>query len=82
LIVIRQIIDINILNELNQKDQKDDETDDDHFHFSDVITISQKVIIMIIKNSLSNSVIYDFGCSQSLTYDKARFVEEITFASD
>jgi hypothetical protein len=66
LIVIRQIIDINILNELNQdqKDQKDDETDDDHFHFSDVITISQKVIIMIIKkNSLSNNVIYDFDCS-------------------
>ncbi len=88
LIVIKQIIDINILNELNvQKDQKDQtaetaETDDDHFHFSDMITISQKVIIMIIKNLLSNSVIYDFDCSQSLTYDKARFVEEIIFASD
>jgi hypothetical protein len=65
------------LNELNQdqKDQKDDETDDDHFHFSDVITVAQK-------NLLSNSVIYDFGCSQLLTYDKARFVEEIIFASD
>jgi hypothetical protein len=83
LIVIRQITDINILNDLNdQKDQKNDETDDGHFHFSDVTTVSQKVAIMTTKNPLSNSVIYDSGCSQSLTYDKARFVEEITSASD
>jgi uncharacterized protein YegL len=68
LMVIKHITDINILNELNQNDRKDDETDDDHFHFSDVITLSQNVV-MLNKNSLSNNVIYDFGCSQSLTYD-------------
>jgi hypothetical protein len=75
LTVIRQITDTHILNELNQKDQKDDETDDGHFHFSGVATVAQK-------NPLSNSVIYDSGCSQPLTYDKARFVGEITPASD
>jgi hypothetical protein len=75
LTVIKHITDINILNELNQKDQKNNETDDDHFHFSDVVTVAQK-------NLLSNSVIYDSDCSQFLTYDKARFVEEIISASD
>jgi hypothetical protein len=74
LTVIKQIIDINILNGFN--DQKDQTTEnDDHCHFSDVITVAQK-------NSLSNSVIYDSGCSQPLTYDKARSVEEITPASE
>jgi hypothetical protein len=75
LTAIKHITDTNILNELDQKDQKDQTTEDDvHFHFSDVATA--------IKNPLSNSVIYDSGCSQPLTYDKARFVEEITPASD
>jgi hypothetical protein len=78
LTVIRQIIDTNILNGLD--DQKDQtagtaKTDDGHFHFSGVATVAQK-------NPLSNSVIYDSGCSQPLTYDKARFVGEITPASD
>jgi hypothetical protein len=85
LTVIRQITNINILNDLNdQKDQTAEtaETDDGYFHFSGVTTVSQKVTIMIIKNSLSNSVIYDFDCSQSLTYNKARFVEEIIFPFD
>jgi hypothetical protein len=72
LIVIKHIIDTNILDGL--EDQKDDQTDDGHFHFSGVVTVT--------KNPLSNSVIYDSGCSQSLTYDKARFVGEITPASD
>jgi hypothetical protein len=84
LTAIRQIIDTNILDGLNdQKDQKDQTTEDDvHFHFSGVTTVSQKVAIMTTKNPLSNSVIYDSGCSQPLTYDKARFVGEITPASD
>jgi hypothetical protein len=77
LTVIRQITDINILDGLDQKDQTAEtvETDDYHFHFSGVT-------IMTTKNLLSNSVIYDFDCSQSLTYDKARFVGEIISASD
>jgi hypothetical protein len=75
LTAIRQITDTNILDGLDQKDQKDQTTEDDvHFHFSGVATAT--------KNPLSNSVIYDSGCSQSLTYDKARFVGEIISASD
>jgi hypothetical protein len=77
LTAIRQITDINILDGLDQKDQTAEtaETDDYHFHFSGVA-------IMTTKNPLSNSVIYDSGCSQPLTYDKARFVGEITPASE
>jgi hypothetical protein len=83
LTAIKHITNTNILDGLDQKDQKDDETDDGHFHFSGVATVSQKVAIMTIKkNPLSNSVIYDSGCSQPLTYDKARFVGEITPAFD
>jgi hypothetical protein len=46
------------------------------FRFGNVAMIS--ISAQKIKNSLSNSVIYDFGCNQSLTYDKVRFVGEIT----
>jgi hypothetical protein len=76
LTAIKHITDTNILDGLDQKDQTAEtaETDDYHFHFSGVATAT--------KNSLSNSVIYDSGCSQPLTYDKARFVGEITPASD
>jgi hypothetical protein len=80
LTAIKQITDTNILDGLDQ--DQSDETDDGHFHFSGVATVSQKVAIMTTKNPLSNSVIYDSGCSQPLTYDKARFVGEITPASD
>jgi thioredoxin reductase len=73
---IKHITDTNILNGLDQKDQTAEtaKTDDYHFHFSGVTTVT--------KNPLSNSVIYDSDCSQPLTYDKARFVEEITPASE
>jgi hypothetical protein len=77
--VIKVISDINILNELDEDDktaQKEDteiaELNEMTFKFGNVAISAKK-----IKNSLSNSVIYDFDCNQSLTYDKARFVGEI-----
>ncbi len=82
--IIKAIIDINILNEL-----KDDETTQKEnaetaelkemtFKFSNVTISATK-----IKNSLSNNVIYDFDCNQSLTYDKIRFInDKIIFASE
>jgi hypothetical protein len=83
--VIKVIIDINISNELNEDNettQKEDtetaELDEMTFKF-DNVTISATNI----KNSLSHNVIYDFGCNQSLTYDKIRFIDgKITFASE
>jgi hypothetical protein len=48
------------------------------FRFDNVTISATK-----IKNSLSNSVIYDSDCNQSLTYDKTRFIDgKITPASE
>jgi phage gp36-like protein len=83
LTVIKHITNTNILNGL--KDQKDDKakTDDDHFSFSGVAIMPQNEVVMPHKkNPLSNSVIYDSGCNQQLTYDKARFIGQITSASE
>jgi hypothetical protein len=75
--VIKAITDINILNGLDgETAQKEDtetaELEGMTFKFSNVAISATK-----IKNPLSNSVIYDSGCNQSLTYDKVRFVDEI-----
>ncbi len=83
------ITDINILNGLRDDEtaQKEDtETAKlngtmTQFRFDNVAMISTLVDVLKIKNSFSNNVIYDFGCNQSLTYDKARFVDEITSAN-
>jgi hypothetical protein len=82
--VIKAIVDINILNELRndettqKKDAETTELEEMTFKFSNVIISATK-----IKNSLSNSVIYDFDCNQSLTYDKIRFIDDkIIFASE
>jgi hypothetical protein len=82
---IKVITDTNILNGLGEDDEtaqkEDTETTElngmTQFRFDNVAISATK-----IKNSLSNSVIYDSGCNQSLTYDKARFVGEITSASE
>jgi hypothetical protein len=79
--VIKVITDINILNELRDDEtaQKEDiETAElnetmSSFRFGNVAMISTSA--KKIKNSLSNSVIYDSGCNQSLTYDKIRFID-------
>jgi hypothetical protein len=79
---IKVITDTNILNGLGGDDetaQKEDteiaEIDEMTFKFGNVAMISTSA--QKIKNSLRNSVIYDSDCNQSLTYDKARFVDEI-----
>jgi hypothetical protein len=80
--VIKVITDINILNELDEDDettQKEDTAELEEMTFKfDNVTISATKI----KNSLSNSVIYDSDCNQSLTYDKVRFVDEITSVNE
>jgi hypothetical protein len=76
--VIKAITDTNILNGLRDGEttQKEDtetaELEEMTFKFDNVAISATK-----IKNPLSNSVIYDSDCNQSLTYDKARFVSEI-----
>jgi hypothetical protein len=81
--VIKVITDINRLNELgDDKTTQKENTETAElnemtsFRFDNVAISATK-----IKNPLSNSVIYDSGCNQLLTYDKARFVGEITLAS-
>jgi fibronectin type 3 domain-containing protein len=55
--------------------QKEDteiaELDEMIFKFENVTISATK-----IKNPLSNSVNYDFGSNQSLTYDKIRFIND------
>jgi hypothetical protein len=84
--VIKVITDINILNGLGEDDeaaQKEDTKTAElnetmsQFRFDNVAISATK-----IKNPLSNSVIYDFDCNQSLTYDKTRFVGEITSVNE
>jgi hypothetical protein len=87
--VIKAIIDINILNGLNDETAQKENTETAEldgtmplFRFDNVAMISTSVSASKIKNLLSNSVIYDSDCNQSLTYDKARFVDEIIAANE
>ncbi len=86
---IKAITDTNILNGLDGEtaQKKDTETAElngtmPSFRFGNVAMISTSVSASKIKNPVSNSVIYDSGCNQPLTYDKARFVGEITPANE
>jgi hypothetical protein len=85
---IKVITDINILDGLGGETAQEEDTETAEldetmaqFRFGNVAMISTSGATKI-KNPLSNSVIYDSGCNQSLTYDKARFVGEITSASE
>jgi hypothetical protein len=75
--IIKVIINIDILNELNDETtQKEDIKTVElnrTFKFDNVTIRTTK-----IRNSLSNNVIYDSDCNQLLTYDKARYIDEIT----
>jgi hypothetical protein len=88
---IKVITDINILDGLGDGEtaQKEDtETAEldgtmPSFRFGNVAMISTSVSVSKIKNPLSNSVIYDSGCNQPLTYDKTRFIDgKIILASE
>jgi hypothetical protein len=85
--VISKIIDTNILNELDdlyaKKNSKNENTSSttelkasSSFRFENMITSSYMNEIHL----LYKSVIYDSECSDSFTYDRNRFVNEIRSA--
>ncbi len=56
---------------------------DSHFNFANYANSAlANSTLRTSFHSLMKSVIYDSSCSQSLTFDKARFVDEITSADD
>ncbi len=88
--VISKIINTNILNEFSEEQFKKsknesissiDETSEleesSSFRFENMTMFSQKDI-----HSLYKSVIYDSRCSDLLTYDRDRFVNEIRSANE
>jgi hypothetical protein len=86
---IKHIIDTNILNELNDsyfKKEKSEnissssiELKDSSFRF-DNMTMSHMNDFQI--HLLYKSVIYDSECSDSLTFDRNRFVDKIRSADE
>jgi hypothetical protein len=90
---IKRIVDINILNELTssskrKKKSEDEKNDDDlHFNFANsAFNYANSALansaLMITYHSLMNSVIYDSNCSQSLIFDKTRFVKHDLISSN
>jgi hypothetical protein len=85
---IKRIADINILNELissfkrKKKDEKKDEKNDDDHHFNFANSTLANSTLMITYHSLMNSVIYDSSCSQSLIFDKTRFLNDLISSND
>ncbi len=86
------MIDINILDDLinkKKKSEKDKNQSDDNISFDEnnldysfaesAFAISK---LMKSSHSLLRSVIYDSGCSQSLIFDKNRFIDEIISSDD
>jgi hypothetical protein len=86
---INKMINTNILNEFFDswiKKSKDENTSSinlkvsSSFHFDNVITsshLNDSQIHLLYKN-----VIYDFECSDSFTFDRDRFVDEIRSANE
>jgi hypothetical protein len=74
----------------NKDDQnKNDKTsskitlsDENKSHFNYANSALANSALKTSFHSLMKSVIYDLNCSQSLTFDKTRFVDEITSADD
>jgi hypothetical protein len=90
---IKRVVDTNILNELisssKRKKRNEDEKDDDdpHFNFANSAfnyanSAFANPALMIIYHSLMNSVIYDSNCSQSLIFDKTRFLNDLISSND
>jgi hypothetical protein len=92
---IKRIADTNILNELissskrKKRDEKKDEKNDDdsHFNFANsAFNYANSAFVnstlMIIYHSLMNNVIYDSSCSQSLIFDKIRFLNDLISSND
>jgi hypothetical protein len=83
---IKRIVDINILNELisssKRKKKDEDEKNDDDFHFNFANSAFANSTLMSFYHSLMNSVIYDSNCSQSLIFDKSRFLNDLISSND
>jgi hypothetical protein len=90
--VIKNVSDTNFLNEITekmirkrqqelddqfkrQKKNENRQNDEEEFRF-DNMTASSKY------NSLHKTMIYDSECSDHLTYDKDRFIDEIRSACE
>jgi hypothetical protein len=90
---IKDVSDTNFLNEItekivkkrqqnffddsqsNQKRQKNQEDNDEEFRFDNMTANSEY-------DSLHKAVVYDFECSDHLTFDKDRFIDEIRSACE
>jgi hypothetical protein len=92
---IKRIADINILNELissskrkKRSEKKDEKNDDDsHFNFANSAfnyanSALANFTLMTFYHSLMNNVIYDSNCSQSLIFDKTRFLNDLISSND
>ncbi len=88
---IKRVADTNILDEIisSSKRKKEDEDeknkassneDDSHFNFANSAFANST--LMIFYHSLMNSVIYDSKCSQSLIFDKTRFLNDLISSND
>ncbi len=91
---IKRLIDINILDDLinsfkkkkseKDKNHSDDSTssNDNDFDYSFAESAFAISKLMKSSHSLLRSVIYDSRCSQSLIFDKNRFIDEIISSDD
>ncbi len=90
---IKRIADTNILDEMisslkrKRKNENEDEKnktssneDDSHFNYANSAFANST--LMIIYHSLMNNVIYDSNCSQSLIFDKTRFLKHDLISSN
>jgi hypothetical protein len=84
--VIKHITDTNILNELNDSYFKKEKSENissssaelkASFRFDNMTLSTQYEIHFLYK-----SVIYDSECSDSLTYDRDRFVDDLRSANE
>jgi murein L,D-transpeptidase YafK len=56
--------------------------DDSHFSFNYANSAFANSTLMTSSHSLMNNVIYDSNCSQSLIFDKIRFLNDLTSSND
>jgi hypothetical protein len=64
----------------NEKSKASSDKDDSHFNFANSAFANST--LMITYHSLMNSVIYDSNCSQSLIFDKTRFLNDLISSND
>jgi hypothetical protein len=64
----------------DEKSKASSDDDDPHFNYANSALANSA--LMIIYHSLINSVIYDSGCSQSLIFDKTRFLKHDLISSN